>query len=169
MLIPRYCSITGGVPRQSRRSDDKRRKVCLLLIFKYLNAIELCGVARVCREWREMSEHPALWKNVILEDMPLNNMVRIEMSEGSLSQKIWKMTELLLISWQALQAVSRKCSSMQFLKLKGILLLLNFCILLHFAKILSTYSSHVPKTYISLYCFLLALLQFKLPLPEAHH
>jgi len=65
-----------------------------LLVFQHLNPIELCGLARVCREWRAMTEHPALWKDVTLEEISLNNMV--------------------------LQAISRRCSHAQSLKLKGL-------------------------------------------------
>ena len=80
--------IAGGTSRQSRRTNDRRRKASLLLIFQYLNPIELCGLARVSREWREMSEHPSLWRHVILEDISLNNMVRIGMPLIVLVQNI---------------------------------------------------------------------------------
>lgn len=70
--------IEGGVPSpQSKRIASQRRRAALSLIFRYLNPIELCGLARVCREWRAMSEHPTLWKHVILKEIPLNNMVSI--------------------------------------------------------------------------------------------
>ena len=65
----------GGVFRKSRNVSDRHRRACLWLVFQHLNPIELCGLARVCREWREISEHPSLWKQVTLEDIPMNNMV----------------------------------------------------------------------------------------------
>lgn len=65
----------GGVFRKSRNVSDRHRRACLWLVFQHLNPIELCGLARVCREWREISEHPSLWKQVTLEDIPVNNMV----------------------------------------------------------------------------------------------
>ena len=66
---------TGGVSRKSRNVSDRHRRACLWLVFQHLNPVELCGLARVCREWREISEHPSLWKQVTLEDIPVNNMV----------------------------------------------------------------------------------------------
>ena len=65
----------GGVSRKSRNVSDRHRRACLWLVFQHLNPIELCGLARVCREWREISEHPSLWKQVTLEDIRVNNMV----------------------------------------------------------------------------------------------
>ena len=69
------CFIEGGFPRQSKHITAQRKRTALLLIFQHLNPVELCGLARVCREWRAMSEHPALWKHVTLHRIPLNNMV----------------------------------------------------------------------------------------------
>ncbi|XP_068745491.1 uncharacterized protein [Montipora capricornis] len=83
----------GRVCRQSICLNERRRK-CLLLIFQFLNPIELCGLARVCREWRQISELPTLWKHVILEDILVNNMI--------------------------LQSISRKCSAARSLKLTGL-------------------------------------------------
>lgn len=65
----------GGVSRKSINVCDLHGRACLWLVFQHLNPIELCGLARVCREWREISEHPSLWKQVTLEDIPVNNMV----------------------------------------------------------------------------------------------
>ena len=65
----------GGVARPYKLITAQRRRAALLLVFQRLNPVELCGLARVCREWRAMTEHPALWKNVTLEEIPLNNMV----------------------------------------------------------------------------------------------
>ena len=72
--------IEGGVGRQSKLVTAQRRRAALLLVFQHLNPVELCGLARVCREWRAMSEHPALWKEVTLEQIPLNNMVSLSHS-----------------------------------------------------------------------------------------
>lgn len=72
-----YHFIEGDVNRQSKLITAQRRRAALLLVFHYLNPVELCGLARVCREWRAMSEHPALWKEVALEEIPLNNMVSL--------------------------------------------------------------------------------------------
>lgn len=95
----------------------------MLLIFQHLNSVELCGLARVCREWREVSEHPMLWRHVVLEDIPLNNMVSMQtvrnifVKQRGISD--FNFLKLFLL-FQALQAIARKCSSMQVLKLKGI-------------------------------------------------
>ena len=77
-LLSESCHfIEGGAARQSKLITAQRRRAALLLVFQHLNPVELCGLARVCREWRAMSEHPALWKEVILEEIPLNNMVSL--------------------------------------------------------------------------------------------
>lgn len=80
-LLSESChSIEGGAARQSKLITAQRRRAALLLVFQHLNPVELCGLARVCREWRAMSELPALWKEVTLEEIPLNNMVSLSFS-----------------------------------------------------------------------------------------
>lgn len=80
-LLSESCDfIEGGAACQSKLITAQRRRAALLLVFQHLNPVELCGLARVCREWRAMSEHPALWKEVTLEEIPLNNMVSLSFS-----------------------------------------------------------------------------------------
>ena len=58
---------------------------------------ELCGLARVCREWREISEHPSLWKQVTFEDIRVNNMV----SRNQVTKVIFlkESKSILIIQW----------------------------------------------------------------------
>ena len=87
----------GSVSRKSRNVSDRHRRACLWLVFQHLNPIELCGLARVCREWREISEHPSLWKQVTLEDIRVNNMV----SRNQVAKVIFlkESKSILIIQW----------------------------------------------------------------------
>ena len=53
-----------------------QRRAALLLVFRHMTPLELCGLARVCKEWKELSEQPRLWRAVELE-RTISNMVRV--------------------------------------------------------------------------------------------
>ncbi|EDO42697.1 predicted protein [Nematostella vectensis] len=62
------------------RLRARKRRVALGLVFRYLDPLELCRLATVCREWRSLSEHPSLWQRVVLEDKEVNNMTLLSIS-----------------------------------------------------------------------------------------
>ena len=46
--------------------ENQRRRDALFCVFTYLDNSELTQVSHVCQEWRDVSRHPALWRNVAL-------------------------------------------------------------------------------------------------------
>ncbi|XP_064630258.1 F-box only protein 41-like isoform X4 [Lineus longissimus] len=53
-------------PVYTQAEVDKRRRDVLFGVFMFLDTINLSKVALVCKEWRNISRHPALWRNVRL-------------------------------------------------------------------------------------------------------
>lgn len=51
-----------GVNRQ--QEEKRRRRIALFCVFSYLDVLTLGIVALVCKEWRRISRHPALWRRV---------------------------------------------------------------------------------------------------------
>lgn len=61
--------------RLKRREEKRLRRFALFHVFSYLDARSLCSVSMVCREWRRVGRHPALWKNVCLQYEAISSKV----------------------------------------------------------------------------------------------
>ena len=55
--------------------DDDTSSV-LLLVFWYLDVQDLIRVSGVCRQWRDVSRHPSLWRHVSLDEDSVHSKVR---------------------------------------------------------------------------------------------
>ncbi|XP_070539842.1 F-box only protein 41-like isoform X2 [Ptychodera flava] len=76
--------------------DEKRKRyrAALFCVFSYLETKTLIKVALVCKDWMEVSRHPALWK-------------KVKLANHRISSKF-------------LQRISKYCSEMQYLSLEGL-------------------------------------------------
>ena len=88
LLLPPTGRSEGGYNRPCRheRSPGKSNEVispeilkmraALFCIFTYLDTKTLLQAAEVCRDWRFVARHPAVWTRVLLENTRISSKVR---------------------------------------------------------------------------------------------
>ena len=76
--LTQVCSISG-YEKQGDNALDRlhKRRDALFCIFMYLDTPTLTQVSGVCKEWREVSRHPALWRKVKLTKNRISSKVSI--------------------------------------------------------------------------------------------
>ncbi|KAK6185648.1 hypothetical protein SNE40_007834 [Patella caerulea] len=74
-------SDSGNKTGQKKQEEAKRRRVALFRIFSYLDFKTLCLVSQICREWKHVSRHPALWKNVKLKNHTISSSFLVTISQ----------------------------------------------------------------------------------------
>ncbi|XP_059175405.1 early endosome antigen 1-like isoform X3 [Physella acuta] len=59
----------------------RRMRIALFRVFAYLDTASLLVASTVCREWRKVSRHPALWKSVWLENKTISSSFLLTLSQ----------------------------------------------------------------------------------------
>lgn len=74
---PVPCSGVGpSGPQPSARVEEiKRRRLTLMCVFLYLDTKTLSQLSLVCKEWKVVSRHPALWRRVRLRNARIGSKV----------------------------------------------------------------------------------------------
>lgn len=52
-------------------------RAALFCIFTYLDTKTLLRAAEVCRDWKFVARHPAVWTRVLLENARISSKVRV--------------------------------------------------------------------------------------------
>ena len=130
---PRVQYYHKPVSRDEERDDDEEAAVWFC-VFLYLDSRELCVAGQVCRAWRDISRHPALWRRVVLEGDRITSKVNTHTSLEAMvillvhSQAItiWMknisssfLCAVCIYFVQFLRTISKWCSQLQSLKLNG--------------------------------------------------
>lgn len=55
-----------------------KMRAALFCIFTYLDTKTLLRAAEVCRDWKFVARHPAVWTRVLLENARISSKVRCE-------------------------------------------------------------------------------------------
>ena len=61
--------------QQTVKIWDDDTSLVLLLVFRYLDVQDLVRVSGVCRQWRDVSRHPSLWRHVSLDEDSVHSKV----------------------------------------------------------------------------------------------
>lgn len=61
-------------------------RAALFCIFTYLDTKTLLRAAEVCRDWKFVARHPAVWTRVLLENARISSKVREEHEVASFQQ-----------------------------------------------------------------------------------
>ncbi len=69
----RTAALSDSVQKQQL---DQWRQDALFCVFLYLDSYTLLRAGAVCREWRKISSHPALWRRVVLAGRPISSKVK---------------------------------------------------------------------------------------------
>ncbi|KAK3095300.1 hypothetical protein FSP39_012966 [Pinctada imbricata] len=65
---------------KSKHAERRRRRMVLHNIFRFLDVETLLQVALVCREWKHVSRHPDLWKQVCITGQKCSSQFLINIS-----------------------------------------------------------------------------------------
>lgn len=63
--------VDGVALREGEELAPPPGDLALFLVFQYLSALELLVVGGVSRQWRRVSRHSSLWKQVEIKDIML--------------------------------------------------------------------------------------------------
>ena len=68
--------VDGVAPRKGEELAPPPGELALFLVFQHLSSLELLMVGGVSRQWRQVSRHSSLWKQVEIKDIMLPAQVR---------------------------------------------------------------------------------------------
>jgi hypothetical protein len=83
----------GNTPPADIWADDD--ELVLLLVFRYLSILELIQVGGVCQQWRQVSRHPTLWREVEFRDIMLTPEMLDKMATWCTQTELLKLHGLI--------------------------------------------------------------------------
>ena len=101
-------------------------EVALFLVLQYLSTLELLTVSGVSRQWRRVSRHSSLWKQVEMKDVMLPAQVGAALDSLLVARVLspWVLLSPPLPSpplpLQVLEAMAGWCTQTETLKLHGL-------------------------------------------------
>lgn len=99
-------------------------RAALFCIFTYLDTKTLLRAAEVCRDWRFVARHPAVWTRVLLENARISSKVReepeVSARRGIISAE--RRSSLISVSFfsQFLSTLSQWCTQTHSLILQNL-------------------------------------------------
>lgn len=94
-------------------------RAALFCIFTYLDTKTLLRAAEVCRDWKFVARHPAVWTRVLLENARISSKVREEPEASFQQTEGFPLISVSLFS-QFLSTLSQWCTQTHSLILQNL-------------------------------------------------